>query len=107
MSLSNGTMRLTILTSKFSCCLYCVKIFCIRTEFYLQETFVFCKVLSHLLLQRVSIKLLFEIYVVEFHFAPTSTKKSCRVYLGNEMSLFCYITRSFSLAVTTFLSHCN
>ena len=75
MSLSNGIMRLTTLTSKFSCCLYNVKRFCLRTEIYLEEKLVFCKVLSHLLLQHARIKLLFEIYVVEFHFVPTSTKK--------------------------------
>jgi len=40
--------------------------------------------------------MLFGIYVVVFNFVQTSTKKLLVTYLGNEMSLFCYIARSFS-----------
>jgi len=39
--------------------------------------------------------MLFGIYVVVFNFVQTSTKKILVTYLFNEMSLFCYIARSF------------
>jgi len=40
--------------------------------------------------------MLFGIYVAVFNFVQTSTKKLLVTYLCYEMSLFCYIARSFS-----------
>ena len=43
----------------------------------------------------LQIEMLFGIYVVVFNFVETSTKNYCKLPC-NEMSLFCYIARSFS-----------
>jgi len=41
MSLKNGIVRLTNRISKFSCCLYTVRIFCIRSESVLKRLLFF------------------------------------------------------------------
>ena len=43
MSLSNGIMRLITRISKFSCCLYSVKIVCIRSDSALKSGSIFAK----------------------------------------------------------------
>jgi len=53
--LSNGIMRLITRISKFSCCLYSVKIVCIRSDSVL-KSLVFCKVQLLLSLQHVKTK---------------------------------------------------
>jgi len=53
MFLSNGIMRPITRISKFSCCLYSVKIVCIRSYSVLKSRLFFCKVLSLLSLQHV------------------------------------------------------
>ena len=73
-----------------------MKIVCIRSDSVLKSRlfFVLQSAVTSVTATRLNKRLLFEICVVVAYFI--SFKPVLAAYRGNEMSLFCYITRSFS-----------
>ena len=80
MSLSNGIMRLITSISKFSCCLYSMKIVCIRSDSVLKSFFLQSAVTS-VAATRLNRRLLFEICVVVAYFISfiPQRKSSCNL----------------------------
>jgi len=68
MFLSNGIMRLIARISKFSFCLYSVKIVCIRSDSVLKSRLFFAKCLRFCCCKTLDKRLLFEICVVVAYF---------------------------------------
>ena len=98
MSLSNGIMRLITHVSKFAFCLYSVKIVCIRSDSVLKSRLFFAKCFHFCRCNTWNKRPLFGICVVIAYFISfkPERKKILATYLGNEMSLFGYVMRSFS-----------
>jgi len=76
-----------------------MKTVCIRSDSVLRVVCFLQSAVTSVAATLLNKRLLFEIYVVVAYFISfkPERKSSCNLqYLGNEMSLFCYITRSFS-----------
>jgi len=80
-SLSKGIMRLITSISKFSCCLYSVKIVCIRSDSVLKRHLFFAKWFHFCRCNTFNKRLLFEIYVVVAYFISfkPERKSSCNL----------------------------
>ena len=102
MSLSNGIMRLITLVSKFSCCLYSVKIVCIRSDSVFK---------SHLFFAKCCHKQKTAVWNLRgrslFHFVQTTTEKFFQLTAVMKRRLFATSHVIFRIGVMMFLSYCN
>jgi len=107
MSLSNGIMRLITRISKFSFCLYSVKIVCIRSDSVLKSRLFFAKCFHFCRCNTFKNKrLLFVIYVVVANFISfkPERKLSCNLPWYRNVAFLLHHTFFFVQVYVSFIS---
>jgi len=106
MSLSNDIMQLINRISKFSCCLYSVKILCIRSDSVLRSRLCFAKYCHvcrcNTFKQKTAVWNLRSCSL--FYFVQSRTEKLLQLTKGR---LFVTSRVLFGIGVVTFLSYCH
>ena len=109
MSLSNGIIRLITRINKFSCCLYSVKIVCIRSDSVLKSRLFFTKCCHfcrcNTFKQKTAVCNLCS--RSQFHFVQTRKETFLLLTLVMKFRFFATSHILVRIGIMTFLSYCN